>query len=355
MIDPRATLTPYPRGWYCVAPTEDVPIGGVKPVKMFGRDVVVFRTEDGKPHVANAHCPHMGAHLGHGGQVKGACIRCPFHGWEYRGSDGECSRIPYGDAPPKKARLTNWPVQEVGGVILAWYHEEGAEPDWFVRDFPDWEGEYSEWKQYEWTVRARIQDISENDADVAHAQELHKFVDSPAENDFTTNGPECDWVLHAQLHAKAFGIPKWAPVPRALDIDINIRRSGISLGWVRQSTTLPPGIHFETQSLATCTPIDQENCRVILRHRAGRSRVPGMTRLIRFNYAKLFNWTLEEDIVMWENKIYRMRPAASKTDAAILKFRKWTQQFYPPGAYDEAVKAQTVEATDPSGDHEAAE
>lgn len=105
-IDPRAILTPFPRGWYLVATSAEVPKGGVRPVKLMGRELVVFRTEDGVVHITNAHCPHMGVHLGHGGQIRGGCIRCPFHGWEFRASDGQCERIPWGDLPPRKARLT---------------------------------------------------------------------------------------------------------------------------------------------------------------------------------------------------------------------------------------------------------
>ena len=54
----------------------------------------------------------------------------------------------------------------------------------------------------------------------------------------------------------------------------------------------------------------------------------------------MFNRTLEQDIVIWENKIYRMRPAVSKSDGPILRFRKWTRQFYPEGHYEAAIAAQ---------------
>lgn len=63
-----------------VAKSDDVPIGKVKPVTMMDRELVVFRTEDGVAHVTNAHCPHFGVHLGHGGLIKKDCIRRPFHG-----------------------------------------------------------------------------------------------------------------------------------------------------------------------------------------------------------------------------------------------------------------------------------
>ena len=30
-----------------------------------------------------AHCKHLGAHIGHGGTVVGDCVQCPFHGWRW--------------------------------------------------------------------------------------------------------------------------------------------------------------------------------------------------------------------------------------------------------------------------------
>ena len=35
--------------------------------------------------------------MAEGGRVKGDCLECPFHGWQFRGSDGQCNHIPYAD------------------------------------------------------------------------------------------------------------------------------------------------------------------------------------------------------------------------------------------------------------------
>ena len=60
--------------------------GAVRPLKVFGRDLVLFRTTDGAATVLDAHCAHLGAHLGVGGRVEGNTIVCPFHAWAYDGS-----------------------------------------------------------------------------------------------------------------------------------------------------------------------------------------------------------------------------------------------------------------------------
>ncbi len=73
--------------------------GAVKPLHYFGRELVVFRGEDGVAHVLDAHCPHLGAHLGFGGRVEGGALRCPFHGWLWNG-DGRCLEVPYAGRVP---------------------------------------------------------------------------------------------------------------------------------------------------------------------------------------------------------------------------------------------------------------
>lgn len=47
--------------------------------------------------ILDAYCPHLGANMAEGGRVKGDCLECPFHGWLFRGSDGQCDYIPYAD------------------------------------------------------------------------------------------------------------------------------------------------------------------------------------------------------------------------------------------------------------------
>src|SRR5437660_599117 len=68
VMSSRFPMPPFPSGWFRVATSADVSRGAVKPLRYFGKDLVVSRGEDGKAHVLDAHCPHMGAHLGYGGK-----------------------------------------------------------------------------------------------------------------------------------------------------------------------------------------------------------------------------------------------------------------------------------------------
>ena len=61
-----------PTGWFQIAYSDQIRPGEVKPLEYFDTDFVMFRTEDGQLCVLDAFCPHLGAHLGHGGKVRGS-------------------------------------------------------------------------------------------------------------------------------------------------------------------------------------------------------------------------------------------------------------------------------------------
>ena len=107
---------PYglPSGWFQVARLDELEPGAVKPLRYFNRDLVLFRGASGAVQLLDAHCPHLGAHLGHGGRVEGDEIVCPFHAWQFDGA-GRCTKIPYSDKIPRQAALTPWTTVEKKG------------------------------------------------------------------------------------------------------------------------------------------------------------------------------------------------------------------------------------------------
>ena len=123
-------------GWFALAFSEDVPPKGVKPLKYFGQDLVLFRTEDGRAVIADAHCPHLGAHLGYDGKVEGEAIACPFHGWRYD-PEGRCEHVPFADRIPPSARIRVWPVTEQSGMIFAWHDLDGRPPAWTLPTYDE--------------------------------------------------------------------------------------------------------------------------------------------------------------------------------------------------------------------------
>ena len=69
--------------WYAVEFSHDVVAGKPKKVKILGQQLVLYRkTSDNSVVAMSDLCVHRGAALS-GGEIKGDCIVCPYHGWEY--------------------------------------------------------------------------------------------------------------------------------------------------------------------------------------------------------------------------------------------------------------------------------
>jgi len=60
----------------------------VRPVKLLGENLVLFRDEDGRLRPIERHCAHRGADLAFG-RLEGGGLRCAFHGWLFDVS-GQC-------------------------------------------------------------------------------------------------------------------------------------------------------------------------------------------------------------------------------------------------------------------------
>ena len=81
----------YEQNWYAVAKSSEVSTGKAIGTDYLDGRVVVWRGEDGSPHVMSAWCAHLGADLSVG-DVVGGEIRCAFHHWHY-GADGVAARF----------------------------------------------------------------------------------------------------------------------------------------------------------------------------------------------------------------------------------------------------------------------
>ncbi len=128
---------PVPFGWFCVGYPEDFPVGQPRALFYFDRHLVGWRDDDGGLHVQDPFCPHLGAHLGHGGTVEGCEIVCPFHGWRFD-AEGVNTDIPYSERTNQKGRLRTFPVLERNGVSLVWYHPDpDVAPQWDVPELPE--------------------------------------------------------------------------------------------------------------------------------------------------------------------------------------------------------------------------
>jgi phenylpropionate dioxygenase-like ring-hydroxylating dioxygenase large terminal subunit len=159
------------RGWYPVARAVD--LDRPQQATLLGRRLVAFRTTDGRPRVLPDRCLHRGGAL-HLGAVIGDSIECPYHGWQWRGADGQCVYIPSNgpSAPiPKAAAIDACPAVERYGLVWTCIGDPLTGPP----DLPELEPlgmTYAAGDPVD--VEAGILAAMENFRDVAHFPFVHR-------------------------------------------------------------------------------------------------------------------------------------------------------------------------------------
>ena len=93
----------------------------VKPVRLFGEDLVIFKDEKGHYGLLGRRCPHRGTDLAYG-RLEDGGLRCAFHGWLFD-VHGKCLETP---AEPDDSNLCanvrqkSYPVVEKSGILFAY-------------------------------------------------------------------------------------------------------------------------------------------------------------------------------------------------------------------------------------------
>ncbi|MDO8875940.1 MAG: aromatic ring-hydroxylating dioxygenase subunit alpha [Pseudolabrys sp.] len=100
----------------------------VKPVRLFGEDLVIFKDDKDRYGLIGRRCPHRGTDLAYG-RLEDGGLRCAFHGWLFD-VNGKCLQTP---AEPDGSNLCanikqkSYPVVEKSGILFA-YLGSGVPP-----------------------------------------------------------------------------------------------------------------------------------------------------------------------------------------------------------------------------------
>ena len=302
---------PLPNGWYQVAYSDEVRVGEVKPLRYFATELVAFRGEDAEVHVLDAYCPHLGAHLGHGARVVGDRIRCPFHAWEFDGS-GRCSRIPYAKRIPPRAEIRSWRVCEKNGMVLVHFDKQRRPPAFEVPEVPEYvSDEWTDYYRRDFVIRSQAQDLAENTVDPAHFKYVHRTAELPTATAWS-EGP-------------VFRVSMDYPIvmgDQRLEGSIDISAYGLGYGITRFQ-----GI-VNTVVVVGGTPIDEEYVHNRLSFMVKKLESEEATQGVGRAFVDEISRQFEEDMPIWENKVYWDRPVLCDGDGPIAALRKWGAQFY---------------------------
>ena len=319
-MNARIPLPPFPNGWFLVALSSDVAPGTVHRRHYFGQELVIYRTQSGIPVMMDAYCPHLGAHLGHGGVVEGEAIVCPFHGWKY-GSDGTCVAMPYGDRIPPRTAVKTWEIREQDDVIVAWHDAQGRPPSWELPRF-DLSDSFTRTRAHKFeSYASHPYEIMENSADGAHFSKVHKTqymkhvavpkIDGPFYS-VTFQSDDSKIAEEYRVLGRSGGT-----------YDIAGHGPGLSFGFFAGDQT-----NFRTLSRHYVTPIDGELVDAWILSQISKLDDPTLTEQIADTVFTETVKQIDDDIVIWRSKKYLPYPKINNEEGPIPIMRKWYKQFY---------------------------
>lgn len=305
-----STFAGYPTGWFVVCFSDELPVGGTLKLRYFGEDLVAFRGEDGRARVLEAWCAHMGANLGVGGKVVGCAIQCPFHGWRF-GDGGACVHIPYAQKIPPKAKQRAWTVHEVNGVVMIHHDALGRPPAFDIPPIPEYGSpDWLPWSCHRYAIKTHPREIVDNLADRAHFPSVHDTeID---EFGFEVDGHKATQRVRGRAHFPGGVDPFSSTTTYHGPGYLLMRMDGL----------------LQNYMLLAHTPVEPNlldlRMAVTLKVVGNREKTEGYVAGYLANLKRGF----EDDIRIWENKIYRDPPVLCDGDGPIGKLRKWYRQFY---------------------------
>jgi len=324
-MPPRYPFPCHPTGWFALATSSELRPGAVLTRALAGEELVLFRDGEGRASALDAYCPHLGAHLGHCGDVESGALRCSFHGFRFDG-EGACVATGYGTRPPPKARLRRFHAMERNGFVLVWHDAAGRAPDWEVPVLD--ERGFSAPQVHRFTLRGHPQETTENSVDVGHLALVHGYREVR-----TVVAPSARGAyLHARYAMRRFvGVGARLGFDVGTDFDVHVHGLGYSLVELR----LPRyGLRLRQHILATPTSGDQIDLRISVsaaRPSWSPAALP-VASLIARGVMRMFRHDVAQDFAIWTHKRYVEAPALAAGDGPIALYRRWARQFYPEAA-----------------------
>lgn len=319
----------YPSGWFQIAWVGEVEPGGVRPLRYFGRDLVLYRTDSGDFHVLDAHCPHMGAHLGYGGCVDGDGIVCPYHGWQW-GPDGRNVLVPSEGKPTDRRRVTAWQSAVANGIVWMWFDAAGRTPMWEPpTDLPG-VGEGRRHDVYpactrSWNgIRMRPQYVPENNVDIDHLHWVHRAEGPVDLVEFGEDG-YCFRVRNRIVYG--YGKEKTRLTPDG-PIEVDVRAEIWGLGF--QYTFFPEP--DDAVSIQAQTPVDLEHCNmfqtVVVYCEPGSTPTDPPQGIAAARVREQLV-QIERDLPIWQHMRYLPNAALTRQEAKpMVALRRWAERFY---------------------------
>ncbi len=239
----------------------------IRPVRIMGQDLVLFRDEQDRLGLVDRDCPHRGADLAFG-RLEDGGLRCLFHGWLFDVA-GKCLGTPAEPAGSRlceRVTLRSYPVCERSGIIFG-YLGEGPAPafpelDCFIA--PD-----SHVFAFKGLIECNWLQALEVGIDPAHASFLHRFFEDEVGEDsygrqFRADSANSDLPMTRIL--REYPCPEISVEKSQAGLQLTaLRRLGEGRMHVRiTNLVFPQAFNIPMSSTMTITqwhvPVDDETC-----------------------------------------------------------------------------------------------
>jgi 5,5'-dehydrodivanillate O-demethylase len=313
------------RYWHPVAAVSELEEKLIKPVRLFGENLVLFRDRSGQFGLIDRHCPHRRADLSYG-YVEQTGLRCSYHGWCFDHT-GRCLEQPYEDTVNASARFRDkitikaYKVQAKAGLLWVYM---GPEPAPLV---PTWEPFI--WKNgFAQIVYADIAcnwlQCQENSCDPVHFEWMHANQRPGREGRPQDYAPR-----HLKINVEDF---QWGQKYRRIREDTDEQHPLWSVG----RTALHPNCLFTGDHFEWRIPVDDENTFSItwVFDKVPKEREPYVQESIPYWHGPVVDqdtgrWitshVMNQDFVVWMGQgviADRTQEHLGKSDAGVLMMRK---------------------------------
>lgn len=239
--------------WHVVARSNDVAQESVKPIKLLGENLVLWRSSANELQAWNDYCAHRGVPLSLG-KCKDGKIVCPYHGWHFD-SHGKCVHVPAHpeQQPPSGMAVKRFLVTERYGYIWVSLGSPSAD----VPRLPEWDSaEYRKVAAGPYTYAANALRCLDNFMDASHFPHVHPGVNGRGDNpDTTINYKVLD--KGTELQTTAFKVVQPFADARGVELEVEYHYYCLSPTVAYSDKQTGPNQHWFTWCAMTPVDVDE--------------------------------------------------------------------------------------------------
>lgn len=313
------------RYWHPIAAVAELTDNPLKPVRILGENLILYRDGQGVLGLIDRQCCHRRADLAYG-IVEDCGLRCHYHGWLFN-HEGRCLEQPFEDEANAEAnfkdkiRIKSYPVAALAGMIWAYM---GPDPAPLV---PNWEP-FTWDNGFRQIVFADVPcnwfQCQENSCDPIHFEWMHRNWASRLKNKEAGYGPR---HLKVEFDEVEFG-HVYRRIREDTDDDNQHWTVGVMALW--------PNAFFVGDHIEWRVPIDDENTLSVTWSfvRVPKEQEPYVQEEIPYWHGPVKDpdtgrWitshVMNQDFVAWvgQGKIAdRTQEHLGKSDGGIIKMRR---------------------------------